>query len=106
MNAGDMPEPPVPIVATDSLSGLSFSQAINSPRFFAGKLFLATIHIGVLAREPDRLEIPDDIVLKRIGRSIHHMRFPVTDAERVAIGGRARDLADSQSSRLRRTRSQ
>src|SRR5262249_47604199 len=49
VDTGDHPAPPMPTVPTIALPGFSFSQAINSLRSLAGRVFRATIHCGVSA---------------------------------------------------------
>ena len=43
----------------------------------------------------DRLEVLHQIVLERVDGAVRHVGAPLADAERVAVGRRARDTADS-----------
>ena len=45
----------------------------------------------------DRLEIAQQIVGQRVDRAVDHVRAPVADAQRVAVGCRFRDAADADA---------
>src|SRR5262249_682970 len=77
--------PPTPTVPTVALPGFSFSQAINSCRSFAGKVFRATIHCGVSAIRETWFEILHHVVLKLITRAVQGGLCPVADADGVSI---------------------
>ena len=92
----------MPTVPNDALSGLALSQATSSFRSDARQSDPAEHHHRRDADQRDRLEIVHHVVGDRIGQAREHMRVEMADAQRVAVGRRARDAADAERASRRR----
>jgi|SRR5712671_2483990 len=84
-------------LAADALSGLAFSHAINSFTFFAGIVFLAKRTSGVYDQRRDGFEIIQQVVWQRIESAVQHMRAQETEVNRIAIGPRVSEAADTDA---------
>ena len=93
---GGLASPPVPKV---TLSGLAFSQAISSCRFFAGERVARHDQHRAVREHRDRLEILQRVVGQRIDRGVDHVVVHAADADGVAVRIGAHDAAGADRAR-------
>ena len=73
------------MVPYDALFGLAFSQAINSFRVSAGKLFLAAHYVGRFNQQRYRFKVLHDVVVESENAAVHDLRAYVSRDEGVAV---------------------
>ena len=55
-------------------------------------------HHRIAADQADRVEVVDEIELKRVDRAVDHMRAQMADADRIAVGRRSHRTTDADGS--------